>query len=89
MRPYDMILTDIHMPDGDGISLTKLIREYPDNVKAQVPIIAITANAMQKDLDEYKAIGMNDHIVKPFSEENLFEKIQKNLVTNAEAEAEV
>ena len=88
-KSYDMILSDIHMPDGDGISLTKLIRQYPDSVKAQVPIIAITANAMQKDLDEYKAIGMNDHIVKPFSGENLFEKIHKNLVTKAEAEAEV
>ena len=86
---YDMILTDIHMPDGDGISLTKLIREYPNQLKSQVPILAITANAMQKDLDDYKSIGMNDYIVKPFSEEKLFEKIQKNLVFEAKAEAEV
>ena len=86
---YDMILTDIHMPDGDGISLTKLIREYPDKLKSQIPVLAITANAMQKDLDDYKSIGMNDHIIKPFSEEKLFEKIQKNLVFEARAIAEV
>lgn len=83
---YDMILTDIHMPDGDGISLTKLIREYPNQLKSQVPILAITANAMQKDLDDYKSIGMNDHIVKPFSEEKLFEKIQKNFVSETKSE---
>jgi signal transduction histidine kinase len=78
-KSYDMILTDIHMPDGDGISLTKLIREYPDEHKSNIPVLAITANAMQKDLDEYKSIGMNDHIVKPFTEEKLFEKIRKNM----------
>lgn len=80
---YHMILTDIHMPDGDGISLTKLIRYYPDPLKSRVPILAITANAMQKDLVEYKAIGMNDHIIKPFSEEKLFEKIRSNMKKEA------
>ena len=85
-KSYDMILTDIHMPGGDGISLTKLIREYPDSIKSNIPILAITANAMQKDLDEYKSIGMNDHIVKPFSEEKLFEKIRTNLPAGTEAE---
>lgn len=79
-KSYDMILTDIHMPDGDGITLTKLIREYSDKQKSKIPILAITANAMQKDLDEYKSIGMNDHIVKPFTEERLFEKIKENMV---------
>jgi signal transduction histidine kinase/ActR/RegA family two-component response regulator len=86
---YDMILTDIHMPDGDGISLAKLIRQYPDQIKSRVPILAITANAMQKDLDDYKSIGMNDHIVKPFSEQILFEKILKNLVSEQEVKIEV
>ena len=76
---YDMLLTDIHMPEGDGISLTKKIRSYPDKFKSRVPILAITANAMEKDLHEYREIGINDHVVKPFSEENLFEKIRSNM----------
>lgn len=76
---YDMVLTDIHMPDGDGISLTKLIRSFADTSKSTVPILAITANAMEKDLEAYMAIGMNDQIIKPFSEEGLFETIRRNM----------
>lgn len=76
---YDIILTDIHMPDGDGLWLTKKIREYPDESRSTVPILAITANALQKDLNEYEAIGINDNVVKPFTEERLFEKIRQNL----------
>ncbi|WP_411273947.1 response regulator [Daejeonella sp.] len=82
---YDMVLSDIHMPDGDGISLTKLIRAFTDTAKSRVPILAITANAMEKDLLEYMAIGMNDHILKPFSEEKLFETIISNMKTRETA----
>ncbi len=76
---YDMILTDINMPDGDGISLTKMIRGYHDQAKSKVPVLAITANAMQKDLEEYRTHGISDHIVKPFTEQTLFDKIMANL----------
>ncbi|MEJ7693474.1 ATP-binding protein [Daejeonella sp.] len=82
---YDMVLTDIHMPDGDGISLTKLIRNFADTGKSSIPILAITANALEKDLEGYMAIGMNDHVVKPFSEEKLFETIRSNMKTRETA----
>ena len=78
-KSYDMVLTDIHMPDGDGIWLTKSIREYNDQAKSAIPVLAITANADQKDLEEYTLIGMNDHITKPFTEQKLFDKISKNM----------
>ena len=78
-RHYDIILTDIYMPGVGGISLTNMIRSYPDKAKASIPVLALTANALTKDLEEYKAAGMNDHVVKPYTEENLFEKIENNL----------
>lgn len=78
-KQYDLILSDINMPEVGGIALTRMIREHSDEVRSQTPVLALTANAMQTDLEEYEAIGMNDHIVKPFSEEGLLIKILKNL----------
>lgn len=72
---YDLILTDIHMPELDGIKLTQRIRSLRDKQKSLVPIIAITANVIKSDLDIYMNCGINDYIIKPFLEEPLFEKI--------------
>jgi CheY-like chemotaxis protein len=50
-----------------------------DNKKAAVPIIALTANALKGDREQYLAAGMNDYLSKPFTEENLFTVIKRNL----------
>lgn len=74
---YDVVLTDIEMPIMDGVELTKKIRLNSDDVKSQTPILAITANAVLEDLNEYTAVGMNGHVLKPFNEQTLFESLNK------------
>ena len=61
---YDCIIMDIQMPKLDGYATTGVIRESsrPDN---NIPIIAMTANALKEDIDSAIAAGMNDHIAKP------------------------
>jgi CheY-like chemotaxis protein len=61
---YDLILMDINMPIMDGTDATKQIRGSSSEHK-DIPIIALTANAMQEDMANYTQAGMNDHIPKP------------------------
>lgn len=63
--PFDAILMDIQMPDMDGLSVTRLLRQ--DVRMQQVPIIAMTANVFISDREACVAAGMNDHIAKPIS----------------------
>lgn len=76
---YDLVLTDIHMPDMSGIELTQKIRAMVDINKASVPIIAITANIMQDELDHYMKSGMDDYVLKPYREAELFAKLADQL----------
>ncbi|MBQ7174948.1 MAG: response regulator, partial [Lachnospiraceae bacterium] len=62
---YDVILMDIQMPVMDGYTATKAIRTLPDAGLADIPIIAMTANAFQEDIKKAEEIGMNGHIAKP------------------------
>ena len=62
---YDVILMDIQMPKMDGYSATKEIRTLRCNQKANIPIIAMTANAFDEDKRKAYACGMNGHIAKP------------------------
>ena len=64
---YDLILMDIQMPKMDGYTATKEIRTLPDNKKANIPIVAMTANAFEEDKQKAYESGMNGHIVKPIS----------------------
>lgn len=73
---FDLILMDIQMPEMDGVEATKIIR---NELKITIPIIALTANVFKQDIDSYLAVGMNDFIIKPFEEENFFEKISLNI----------
>lgn len=72
---YDMILTDIQMPEMDGIELTKRIRALEDPTKSQLPVIAITGQITSESHDRYISAGLNDYIIKPFTETELMEKI--------------
>ena len=62
---YDVILMDIQMPVMDGYTATKAIRDLPDEGLANIPIIAMTANAFQEDIKKAEEVGMNGHIAKP------------------------
>ena len=68
---YDLILMDIQMPNMDGYQATKLIRQFADEEKANIPIVAMTANAFEEDKREAIAVGMNGHIAKPIQVDRL------------------
>ena len=78
---FDCILMDVQMPEMDGIEATQHIRRLPDPVKANIPIIALTANALKGDSEKYIAAGMTDYLAKPFDEARLFRVISRNLDT--------
>ena len=78
-KTYDVVLMDIQMPELNGIDATRLIRNLADPRKAQVPIIALTANAFPEDYKHYLSNGMNDYLSKPYKENALFRKIGANL----------
>ena len=75
-NPYDVVLMDIHMPEMDGIMATKRIRETGGD-NAQIPIIALTANAMRGDREKYLAAGMNDYVSKPIDPAKLHEALAR------------
>lgn len=62
---YDAILMDIQMPVMNGYQASREIRALADKALAQIPIIALTANAFDEDKKEALASGMNAHIAKP------------------------
>ena len=72
---YDIVLMDMQMPVMDGIAATMQIRE--DARFNQLPIVAMTANAMQEDRDRCLAAGMNDHVPKPIEPEDLWKTLLK------------
>lgn len=77
-KPYDLVLMDIHMPEMDGIEAGKKIRASGDERVKNTPIIAMTADAMEKERKRCFSIGMNDYVSKPFRKEELLEKILKH-----------
>jgi CheY-like chemotaxis protein/HPt (histidine-containing phosphotransfer) domain-containing protein/anti-sigma regulatory factor (Ser/Thr protein kinase) len=82
---FDCILMDVQMPEMDGIEATQHIRRLADPVKAGIPIIALTANALKGDSEKYIAAGMSDYLAKPFDEARLFRVISRNLPQLEEA----
>ena len=72
---YDLILMDIQMPIMDGYEATKIIRSE----NKSIPIIALSANAMQDDIYKTKSVGMNEHLNKPISVDKLYASLFKYL----------
>lgn len=69
-RDYDVILMDVHMPELDGLDATRAIRAMPAP-KRNVPIVALTANALESDVTDCLRAGMNTHVGKPFHRDDL------------------
>ena len=68
---YDLIFMDIQMPKMDGYMATREIRTLKNNKKANIPIIAMTANAFEEDRKKAFKAGMNAHITKPIDIETI------------------
>ncbi|QEP42164.1 response regulator [Ectothiorhodospiraceae bacterium BW-2] len=74
-RKYDIILMDCQMPVMDGYEATRRIRQQRQ--WDSVVVIALTANVMQQEIDRVLAVGMSDHIPKPFDPEQMFITLAK------------
>ena len=74
---FDVILMDIMMPVMDGYEAAKMIRASDRDDAAQIPIIAMTANAFTEDKLRARKAGMNDHISKPVSGEKLIRMLSE------------
>lgn len=65
----DLILLDISMPEMDGVQVIKLMRLEVKN--QNIPVIALTAHAMVGDREKYMALGFNDYVAKPITDETM------------------
>jgi PAS domain S-box-containing protein len=90
---YAIILMDVQMPEMDGFETTRRIRKYRDKGKAQVPIMAMTADALVEERKKCFEAGMNEYLSKPFKQGELLSKILlltgKNGEQNGERKTEV
>jgi len=78
LMPYDLVLMDVQMPEMDGFEATRQIRNPQSAVRDhRVPIIAMTANAMQGDREKCLGAGMDDYVAKPVTPEALAEALDK------------
>ena len=75
----DLILMDVMMPVMDGYEATQKIRQLEDKAKADIPIIAMTANAFEEDAKAALEAGMNAHVAKPIRIESLYKIIEQYL----------
>ncbi|MBU0654787.1 MAG: response regulator [Gammaproteobacteria bacterium] len=74
----DVILMDVQMPEMDGLEATRLIRDAEQrNQLTPIPIIALTANAMESDKERCLAVGMDDFLSKPFQIQTLLDVLQR------------
>jgi CheY-like chemotaxis protein len=77
-RSFDLVLMDCHMPELDGFAATRAIRERERaGGTRRVPIIALTANAMEGDRERCLAAGMDDYLSKPFKHSQLQEAVAR------------
>ncbi|MDO4516377.1 MAG: response regulator [Bacillota bacterium] len=74
---YHFILMDIEMPVMDGYEATMKIRKLPNRIRANIPVIALTANAVPENRERASAVGMDDFLVKPTNSVRLLSSLVK------------
>ena len=83
---YDLILMDIQMPVMDGIDSARAIRAAErETGRKRIPIVALTANALSHQVQEYLAVGMDGHVAKPIEIAKLYDAISRALTEAAQA----
>lgn len=75
-RPFDLILMDLQMPVLDGLKATRIIREIEQKTGAHIPIVAMTAHAMEGDEKKCIDSGMDGYVSKPIDHNRLYEVIE-------------
>ena len=80
---YDAILMDVRMPEMDGLEATERIRAADRPDAAKIPVIAMTANAFDEDVQRSLQVGMNAHLSKPVETEHLYQTLEE-LIWEAE-----
>ena len=78
-RTYDLILMDVRMPYMDGLKAARMIRASGKSDARTIPIMAMTANAYEEDIQKSMEAGMNAHLVKPVEPTELYRPVQKAL----------
>ena len=83
-KRYDVILMDIQMPVMNGYEATRAIRQLENKELAQVPIIAMTANAFQEDKEKALNEGMDGHVAKPLNVKVVMQAMQEALLNKGQ-----
>lgn len=78
-RTYDLILMDVRMPYMDGLKAARMIRASGKSDAKTIPIMAMTANAYEEDIQQSMEAGMNAHLVKPVEPSELYRAVQRAL----------
>jgi two-component system chemotaxis response regulator CheY len=73
----DLVLTDINMPDINGLELLSFIRNNP--MYSDIPVVVISTEGSRKDIEKGLALGANEYLVKPFHPDQLLEIVKKFL----------
>jgi len=81
-RKYDAVIMDVQMPEMDGIEATRALRERERETSGHLPVIALTANAMDGDRERCIDAGMDDYLTKPLNRNLLAEKLSALLVSS-------
>ena len=77
VNPYSVVLMDVQMPEMDGFEATHHIREWEQQTGQHIPIIAMTAHAMQGDRERCLEAGMDDYVTKPLEPKVLFSALDR------------
>ena len=78
---YNAILMDVRMPEMDGLEATAAIRKLERSDAKKIPIIALTANAFDEDVQRSLQVGMNAHLSKPINPDHLYQTLEEMIWT--------
>lgn len=76
---YDLVMLDLHMPKLSGIDVVEQIRRDKNPDKAKIPVLALTANISQQDIEDFRKAGFDAWVLKPFREKDIYKVIVDHL----------
>jgi signal transduction histidine kinase/ActR/RegA family two-component response regulator len=78
-KEYHLVLSDVYMPEMDGIELTRQIRNSGRHANKTIPVIILSANMIQDEIEKFKLAGVTDYLPKPFVAKDLYKIVSKQL----------